>query len=65
MPEGIRTFPNNYFFNKFLGNEFKKIYLDSIELDRIIEITQEDSPCIKAISFQFEFNKKDILKSMR
>ena len=48
------------FFVKFLGN-----YLNSTELDRVIEMAWEDRTPFEAIYFQFNLKEKEVIQLMR
>ena len=48
-----------------LSNNFNMEKLNSIQIDRIIEMAWEDRTPFEAILFQFSLKEKDVIKLMR
>ena len=63
----IRTHKKSNFLLNWLTLDLKVIpkYLNSIEIDRIIEMAWEDRTPFEAIHFQFNLKEKEVIKLMR
>ena len=63
------TNPNRYDFPlRLVENWLKEIlsnHLDSIDIDRIIEMAWEDRTPFEAIHFQYQLKEKEVIKLMR